>query len=111
MAASELSSKEENECNNSRTSSSDRCSYSLSADVSESETSSCISISGLLFNNAGASTSLISSPHCGAFRTVSVTDSVFPSAFSQFGGKDDVMVWEKKHQKKQPDSDLSGSCL
>ncbi|KAJ0667063.1 putative PRONE domain, Rop guanine nucleotide exchange factor [Helianthus annuus] len=86
MAESESSSKGEND---SRSSSSDRCcdqSYSLSADVSESESST--SISGR--------------------RSVSVTGCVFPFTFPLFGGKDDdVMVWEKTQNKKQPDTDIS----
>lgn len=109
MAASVSSSKEENDNNNSR-SSSERCcdeSYSLSADVSESESSS--SFSGRRDDHGAASSSLTSSPHA-AFRTVSVTDSIFPPTpitFPLFGGKDDVMVWEKKQPRKQPDTDLS----
>ncbi|KVH88006.1 Plant specific Rop nucleotide exchanger, PRONE [Cynara cardunculus var. scolymus] len=109
MAASVSSSKEENDNNNSR-SSIERCcdeSYSLSADVSESESSS--SFSGRRDDHGAASSSLTSSPHA-AFRTVSVTDSIFPPApftFPPFGGKDDVMVWEKKQPRKQPDTDLS----
>lgn len=111
--------KQQNQLNNSSSmsSTSDRCcdeSYTLSADVSESESSS--SFSG--GNRFGAvSSSFTSSPHGGAFRTLSVTDINFPSAqftFPLFGGKDDdvgdddVMVWEKKNPKNQPDTDLSG---
>nr|XP_043608766.1 rop guanine nucleotide exchange factor 1 [Erigeron canadensis] len=82
---------------------SDRCcdfSYSLSADVSESESSS--SFSGRRYNLGGAaSSSLTSSP----FRTLSVTDPIFPFLF---GANDDVTVWEKKQQPvKKPVSDLS----
>ncbi|KAI3717404.1 hypothetical protein L1987_68994 [Smallanthus sonchifolius] len=109
MAGSQSSSKQENYSNNSR-SSSDRCcdeSYSLSADVSESESSS--SFSGHCYNHGAASSSSGSSPY-GGFRTVSVTDSVFPSSpftFPPFGGKDDVMVWEKKQPRKQSDTHIS----
>ncbi|KAI3698864.1 hypothetical protein L2E82_42742 [Cichorium intybus] len=109
MAANVSSSNKETVNNNSR-SSSERCcdeSYSLSADVSESESSS--SFSGRGYNYGAASSSLTSSPH-GDFRTVSVTDSIFPStpfAFPLFGGKHDEMVWEKKQPKKQHDTDLS----
>ncbi|KAL8228909.1 hypothetical protein R6Q57_013809 [Mikania cordata] len=110
MAGSVSSSKEYN-YNNDSNSSSERCgdeSYSLSADVSESESSG--SFSGRRYNHRAASGSLTSSP-CGAFRTVSVTDSIFPSSpsftFPPFGGNDDVMVWEKKQPRKQNDTDIS----
>ncbi|KAJ0693021.1 putative PRONE domain, Rop guanine nucleotide exchange factor [Helianthus annuus] len=109
MAESRSSSREETYSNNSRCSSSERCcdeSYSLSADVSESESSS--SFSGRRYNHGAASGLLTSSPY-GGFRTVSVTDSVF-SSFPPFGGKDDVMVWEEKQVKqcgKQPNADIS----
>ncbi|KAI3824854.1 hypothetical protein L1987_06325 [Smallanthus sonchifolius] len=80
---------------------------SLSADVSESESSS--SFSGRRYNHGAASSSSASSPY-GGFRTVSVTDSVFPLSpftFPPFGGKDDVMVWEKKQPRKQSDTHIS----
>ncbi|GKD61183.1 Rop guanine nucleotide exchange factor 1, partial [Tanacetum coccineum] len=69
-----------------------------SADVSECETSSGFFGShGYNHKGGGCSTSLTSSPHGGGggFRTVSVTDSIFP-----FGGKDDVMMWDKKKVRK-----------
>lgn len=109
MAGSVSPLKEGNDSNSSR-SSSERCcdeSYSLSADVSESESSS--SFSDRRNNHGAASSSLTSSPHSG-FRTVSVTDSTFPSTpftFPLFGGKNDVMVWEKKQPRKQADTDIS----
>ncbi|KAL7611073.1 rop guanine nucleotide exchange factor 1 [Lactuca sativa] len=110
MAASAPSSYEETVNNNSR-SNSERCcdeSYSLSADVSESESSS--SFSGRGYNCGATSSSLTSSPLGAAFRTVSVTDSIFPPtpfAFPLFSGKDDVIGWEKKQHRKQHDTDLS----
>ncbi|XP_071691405.1 rop guanine nucleotide exchange factor 1 [Rutidosis leptorrhynchoides] len=83
---------------NSISSSSGRCcedeSYSLSADVSESESSS------------GFSGSLKSSSFA-----VSGSDSIFPMpafTFPLVGENNcDVMIWDKKKLKKQPDSDLS----
>ncbi|KAI7740273.1 hypothetical protein M8C21_001363 [Ambrosia artemisiifolia] len=92
--------------NNSSSSSSDRCcdddSYSLSADVSESESST--SFSDRRYNHGNADSG------CG-FRTVSVTDSVFsssPFAFPPFAGKDDdVMAWEEKQCRKQANADVS----
>ncbi|XP_022970975.1 rop guanine nucleotide exchange factor 1-like [Cucurbita maxima] len=78
---------------------SDRCgSYSLSADVSESE--SCSSFSCRRFDGEGASSSMASSPHpvSGHF--------CFPPPVSLpvIGGKD-VLVWDGKAKKR--DDDLS----
>ena len=80
---------------------SDRCgSYSLSADVSESE--SCSSFSCRRFDGEGASSSMASSPHpvSGNF--------CFPPPVSLpvIGGKD-VLVWDGKAKKR--DDDLSGN--
>ncbi|PWA40277.1 rho guanyl-nucleotide exchange factor 1 [Artemisia annua] len=81
----------------------ERCCDTLSADVSECESSTSYS-AGFPYNNnnkgggGGGSCSMTSSPHGGGFRTVSVTDSIFPSGV--FGGKDDVMVWDKKKVRK-----------
>ncbi|KAL4569661.1 hypothetical protein LXL04_025303 [Taraxacum kok-saghyz] len=108
-ATASVPSSNEETVNNNSMSSSERCcdeSYSLSADVSESESSS--SFSGRGYNYGATSSSLTSSPH-GAFGTVSITNSIFPSspfAFPLFDGKDDVMIWEKKQPKKH-DTDLS----
>ncbi|CAK9315390.1 unnamed protein product [Citrullus colocynthis] len=78
---------------------SERCgSYSLSADVSESE--SCSSFSCRRFDGEGASSSMASSPHpvSGNF--------CFPPPVSLpvLGGKD-VFVWDDKSKKR--DADLS----
>ncbi|XP_071702280.1 rop guanine nucleotide exchange factor 1-like [Rutidosis leptorrhynchoides] len=107
-SATDSSSNEESASNKSITSNnSNRCcdeSYSLSADVSDSETSS--SFSGSRYIHGAPSTSLTSSP----FRTVSVKDSIFPSppfTFPLFGGNDDVMVWENKNKpRKQQQSEI-----
>ncbi|KAK9070852.1 hypothetical protein SSX86_009420 [Deinandra increscens subsp. villosa] len=103
MAASVCSSEEYN--NNNISSSSGRCceeeSYTLSADISESESSSgCFSSSSLKSSSFAAS-------HC-----VSGNDSNFtlpPFTFPLIGGNDDeVMIWDKKKPpKKLPDSELS----
>lgn len=82
---------------------SERCgSYSLSADVSESE--SCSSFSCRRFDGEGASSSMASSPHpvSGNF--------CFPPPVSLpvLGGKD-VFVWDDKSKKR--DADLSGNFL
>ncbi|KAI3774255.1 hypothetical protein L1987_48803 [Smallanthus sonchifolius] len=108
MAASVCSSEEDN---NIVSSSSGRCceeeSYSLSADVSESESSSgCFS--GCRFYD-GASSSSLKSSSFAASRSVSGNDSIFPVppfTFPLIGGNDEVVIWEKK-PKKMPDSDLS----
>lgn len=89
-------------------SSSGRCcedeSYSLSADVSESESSS--GFSGCRYDDGASSSSLKSSSFA-----VSGNDSIFtmpPFTFPLVGGNnDEVMVWDKKKPKKQPDCDLS----
>lgn len=82
---------------------SDRCgSYSLSADVSESE--SCSSFSCRRFDGEGASSSMASSPH-----PVSA-NFCFPPPVSLplLGGKD-VFVWDDKSKKRE--ADLSGNFL
>ncbi|XP_071717324.1 rop guanine nucleotide exchange factor 1-like [Rutidosis leptorrhynchoides] len=91
-------------------SSSGRCcedeSYSISADVSESESSS--DFSGRRYDDGASSTSLKSSSFA-----VSGSDSIFPMppfTFPLVGGNnddDDVMVWDKKKPNKQPDCDIS----
>ncbi|KGN46713.1 rop guanine nucleotide exchange factor 1 [Cucumis sativus] len=76
---------------------SDRCgSYSLSADVSESE--SCSSFSCRRFDGEGASSSMASSPH-----PVSA-NFCFPPPVSLpvLGGKD-VFVWDDKSKKREAD--------
>lgn len=80
---------------------SDRCgSYSLSADVSESE--SCSSFSCRRFDGEGASSSMTSSPRQG------IGNFCFPPPpplmLPVIGGSD-VVVWEEKPEK--PETDLS----
>lgn len=87
---------------------SDRCgSYSLSADVSESE--SCSSFSCRRYDGEGASSSMTSSPL--ACRPV-VGNSSFPVGpplmLPVIGGRD-VVVWGEKPEKRE--TDLSGSFL
>ncbi|XP_038694589.1 rop guanine nucleotide exchange factor 1-like isoform X2 [Tripterygium wilfordii] len=78
---------------------SERCgSYSLSADVSESE--SCSSFSGRRFDGeGGASSSMASSPRPG------VGNFCFPAPVVMMpviGGKD-VVVWDEKTEKRETD--------
>lgn len=85
---------------------SDRCgSYSLSADVSESE--SCSSFSCRRYDGEGASSSMTSSPL--ACRPV-LGNSSFPMGpplmLPVIGGRD-VVVWGEKPEKRE--TDLSGS--
>ncbi|CAI9280238.1 unnamed protein product [Lactuca saligna] len=109
MAASVCSSEEDNNHNN-ISSSSGRCceeeSYSLSADISESESSS--GFSGCRYND-GASSSSLKSSSFAASNSVSRNDSIFPMPFTfpLISGCDDVMIWDKKNPQKQPDADLS----
>ena len=102
------SSEEDN--NNISSSSGRGCeeSYSLSADVSESESSS--GFSGGRYDD-GASSSSLKSSSFAACRLVSGNDSIFPLppfTFPLIGGNEGVMIWEKKKPQKQPDADLSG---
>ncbi|KAL8188689.1 hypothetical protein R6Q57_029709 [Mikania cordata] len=109
MAASVCSSEEDN---NNVSGSSGRCceeeNYSLSADISESESSSgCFS--GCRFDD-GASSSSLKSSSFAASHSVSGNDSIFtvPAfTFPLIDGNDEVMIWDKKKLKKMPDSDLS----
>ncbi|KAI3499289.1 hypothetical protein L1887_35084 [Cichorium endivia] len=108
MASSVCSSEEDN---NNISSSSGRCceeeSYSLSADISESESSS--GFSGCRCND-GASSSSLKSSSFAASHSVSGIDSMFPMpqfTFPLIGGCDDVMIWDKKKPQKQRDADLS----
>ena len=83
---------------------SERCgSYSLSADVSESE--SCSSFSGRRFDAEGASSSVTVSP-----RPVAAQHFSFPAqvVLPVIGGKD-VLVWDDKSDKR--DADLPGTHL
>lgn len=111
MAASVCSSEEDNNNHNNISSSSGRCceeeSYSLSADISESESSS--GFSGCRYND-GASSSSLKSSSFAASNSVSRNDSIFPMPFTfpLISGCDDVMIWDKKNPQKQPDADLSG---
>lgn len=78
----------------------DRCgSYSLSADVSESESSS--SFSGRRFD---AESSIASSP-LPRRHYAGIHDYPAPVMFPVVGGKD-VVVWEERTEKSEPD--LSG---
>ncbi|KAL7603787.1 hypothetical protein Lser_V15G17096 [Lactuca serriola] len=110
MAASVCSSEEDNNNHNNISSSSGRCceeeSYSLSADISESESSS--GFSGCRYND-GASSSSLKSSSFAASNSVSRNDSIFPMPFTfpLISGCDDVMIWDKKNPQKQPDADLS----
>lgn len=82
---------------------SDRCgSYSLSANVSESE--SCSSFSCRRFDAEGASSSMTSSPRpiAGNFCVQA------PVMLPVIGGKD-VVAWDEKPEKR--DADLSGTNL
>ena len=80
---------------------SDRCgSYSLSADVSESE--SCSSFSCRRFDAEGASSSMTSSPRPAAGRFFVPAPVMLPV----IGGKDVVATWDDKPDKR--DADLSG---
>ena len=87
---------------------SDRCgSYSLSADVSESE--SCSSFSCRRYDGEGASSSMTSSPlGCRPL----VGNSSFPMGpplmLPVIGGRD-VVVWGEKPEKRE--TDLSGTFL
>lgn len=83
---------------------SDDCcgSYSLSADVSESESSS--SFSGRRFNADGALSSMASSP-LARCRFAGTLGCPAPVMFPVVGGKD-VVVWEEKREK--PEAHLSG---
>lgn len=81
---------------------SDRCgSYSLSADVSESE--SCSSFSCRRFDAEGASTSLTLSPP-----PIAASHFTFPPQvmLPVIGGKDVVVRDSKPHK---PDADLTGT--
>ncbi|KAL5561278.1 hypothetical protein UlMin_031025 [Ulmus minor] len=76
---------------------SDRCgSYSLSADVSESE--SCSSFSLRRFDAEGASSSMASSPRPGAGKFMFPTPVIVPV----IGGKDSF-VWDDKPEKSEGD--------
>ncbi|KVH96540.1 rop guanine nucleotide exchange factor 1-like isoform X1 [Cynara cardunculus var. scolymus] len=107
MAASVCSSEEDN---NNISSSSGRCceeSYSLSADISESESSS--GFSGCRYDD-GASSSSLKSSSFAACHSVSGNDSIFPLppfTFPLIGGNEGLMIWDKKKPQKQPDADLS----
>lgn len=79
----------------------ERCgSYSLSADISESE--SCSSFSGHRFDGEGGSSSMASSPRPAAW------NFSFPATVMApvIGGRD-VVLWDEKKEKK--DGDLSGN--
>ena len=85
---------------------SDRCgSYSLSADVSESE--SCSSFSYRRFDAEGASSSmsLASSPRPVAGKCVFPTPVVLPVV----GGKAAAGCWGEKPEKRESDS--TGKCV
>ncbi|KAL4585078.1 hypothetical protein LXL04_009692 [Taraxacum kok-saghyz] len=108
MAASVCSSVEDNI---NISSSSGRCceeeSYSPSADISESESSS--GFFGCRYND-GASSSSLKSSSFAASHSVSGNDSMFPMppfSFPLIGGCDEVMIWDKKQPQKHPDTDLS----
>lgn len=82
---------------------SDRCgSYSLSADVSESE--SCSSFSCRRFDAEGASSSMTSSP-----RPIAGNFCVQPPVMLPVIGGKDVVAWDEKPEKR--DADLSGTNL
>ncbi|MFS7978319.1 putative PRONE domain, Rop guanine nucleotide exchange factor [Helianthus anomalus] len=103
MSTSVCSSESDNNNNrNNIFSTSGRCiedeSCSLSADVSESESSSgCFS--GSLKSSSFAASNYVSGND--------LNFSVPPFTFPVVGGNDDVMDWDKKKMKKGPDSDLS----
>lgn len=90
---------------------SERCgSYSLSADVSESESSSS-SFSCRRYDAEGASSSIASSPlACRRFAAKSEfpTPMLPPFMFPVIGGKD-VLLCNHKSEKRQ--ADLSGLCI
>lgn len=90
---------------------SERCgSYSLSADVSESESSSS-SFSCRRYDAEGASSSMASSPlPCRRFTAKSEfpTPVLPPFMFPAIGGKD-VVLCNDKSEKRQ--ADLSGLCI
>lgn len=82
---------------------SERCgSYSLSADVSESE--SCSSFSCRRFDGEGASSSMTSSPRPAAGNFFFPAPVMLPV----IGGKD-VVAWNDKPEKRE--ADLSGSLF
>lgn len=84
---------------------SERCgSYSLSADVSESESCTSSSFSCRRFDGEGASSSLASSPPLFSGGGFSFP---VPVVMPVIGGKD-VVVWDEKPQKR--DAALSGNC-
>ncbi|KAJ4967124.1 hypothetical protein NE237_018973 [Protea cynaroides] len=75
-------------------------SYSLSADVSESESSS--SFSCRRYDAEGASSSLASSPLAGRPLNVNSGFPVPPLMLPVIGGKD-VVVWDEKPEKQEAD--------
>ncbi|KAF5786219.1 putative PRONE domain, Rop guanine nucleotide exchange factor [Helianthus annuus] len=104
MSTSVCSSESDNNNNNNNNifSTSGRCiedeSCSLSADVSESDSSS------------GCFSGSLKSSSFAASNSVSGNDLNFPVppfTFPVVGGNDDVMDWDKKKMKRGPDSDLS----
>ena len=84
---------------------SERCgSYSLSADVSESE--SCSSFSCRRFDGEGCSSSMTSSPR---LPTVGGFGFRAPLMLPVIGGKD-VVIWDDEKPEKR-DPDLSGNSI
>ena len=82
---------------------SERCgSYSLSADVSESE--SCSSFSCRRFNGEGCSSSMTSSPRLTAAGGFGFQA---PVMLPVIGGKD-VVIWDDDEKPGKRDTDLSG---